>query len=289
MKPVIILINGFASSKLWWQYTYENSATLRKLDFLDKLKQLGTVYTFNQPFFNIDYYGTPDKKSEVIIWKKIYKKYKPCSSNINFTLEDLDYQNICSNIYNKVKTKYGNRKYIVIGHSYGGTLALQFSKMFKSDILFCCCIDNPPHVLEFYKIKINREDLSVLDEFPDNTALKNTLSIIRNSSDPSERNKYIDKIYALITVKSCQDRLRLYDKKLYVPTIIFRARIIDNPKGWQVVFNKYSKKEQQLYDTDKNLIEYIVMKGADHYMWKNQEISDQIIEKIKLTLLSLVN
>lgn len=285
MKPIIILINGFASSKLWWQYTYENSATLRKLDFLDNLKKLGTVYTFNQPFFNIDYYGTPDKKSEILIWKKIYKKYKPCSSNINFTLEDLDYHNICNKIYNNVKAKYGNQKYIVIGHSYGGTLALVFSKMFSSDCLFCCCIDNPPHVLEFYKIKNNREDLSVIDEYPDTASLKNTLSIIKNSTDQKERNKYIDKIYALITVKSCQDRIKYYDKKLYTPTIIFRATII-NPKGWQIYFNKYSKKEHLILKKNKNLIDYVYMKGADHYIWKNQELSDQIIDKIKWILSS---
>ena len=47
---------------------------------------------------------------------------------------DLDYKNICEKVYIAVKEKYGkNKKYIVIGHSYGGNIALLFSKLYKND------------------------------------------------------------------------------------------------------------------------------------------------------------
>ena len=82
-------------------------------------------------FFNINYYSTPNNKKDKILWGKIYEKYKPHSSNINFQLDDLDYKNICNKTYNLVKEKYGNnKKYIIIGHSYGGGIALLFSKLY---------------------------------------------------------------------------------------------------------------------------------------------------------------
>jgi hypothetical protein len=138
---------GFGSAKLWWEYAFEGTANIRKIDFLDNLKKITShtnVYSFNFTWFNINYYGTPNKKKDVLIWKSIYENYKEHSSNINFKLEDLDYKNICKYIYNNVIKKYGNdKKYIVIGHSYSGPIALLCSKMYKNKCKLCVCIDNP--------------------------------------------------------------------------------------------------------------------------------------------------
>ena len=41
------------------------------------------------------------------------------------------------------------------------------------------------------------------------------------------------------------------------------------------------EQEQKLFEKDKNMKEYIIMKDADHYIWYNQEYSDEIIETIK--------
>ena len=69
-KYIIILFNGFSSTKLWWEYEYEDKPILRKLNFLNKLKQIGKTYTFNQNFFNIDYYGGSEDKKTRTMWKK---------------------------------------------------------------------------------------------------------------------------------------------------------------------------------------------------------------------------
>ena len=115
-KCIIILFNGFGSSKIFWQYAFENKPILRKLDFMNQLKKIAPVYTFNQTFFNINYYASPEDKKERELWHKIYKKYKPHTQNINFKLEDLDYINICKKVYMNVKKKYGdNKKYILVG------------------------------------------------------------------------------------------------------------------------------------------------------------------------------
>ena len=44
LKPVIILIQGFSSSPLWWKYKDIGKSKLEKIDFLAKLGKLGDVY-----------------------------------------------------------------------------------------------------------------------------------------------------------------------------------------------------------------------------------------------------
>jgi esterase/lipase len=283
-KYIIILFNGFGASKIYWNYSFEDRPVLRKLDFLNKLKKIGKVYTFNQPFFNIDYYGASSNKKIRLMWKKIYSKYKPHSSDINFLLEDLDYKNICKKIYDNVKEKYGkNKKYIVIGHSYGGNIALLFSKLYKNDCILCCCIDNPPSILSFFNKYNDKENKNILNKYSDNDELKKYLNIIKNSDDLKERNKEISDIYTLVGYRSSQDRIKYYDNKLHVPTIIFRAHSTD-PKDYQDDWNKYSMKEKKLFEKDKNMKEYVIMEDANHFIWKDQEFSDEIIDTIKQSL-----
>ena len=281
-KYVIILFNGFLSSNLWWNYTINDNRKLKKINFLKKLKNIGETFKFNQPFFNVIYYKTPNNKEEKL--QKIDEKYKEFSSDVNFLLEDLDYKNICTNIYNTVKNKYGNnKKYIVIGHSYGGTLALLFSKLYKDECVLCCCIDNPPYVMDFYKKFDDREYITYKggqDKYTNNSELKKSLNIIENSSDHKIKNKEIDDIIKLMHCRMSEDNIKYHDKKLYVPTLFFK-RLPSNPKGGDVDWIKFSKKEQQLFKNDKNMKNYIFMKDADHIIWKNQEYSDIIIDNIK--------
>lgn len=280
-KYIIIMFNGFGSSKIFWNYAFEDKPELRKIDFLDKIKKIGKTYTFNQPFFNVNYYSTPDNKKDKILWGKIYDKYKPHLSNINFQLDDLDYKNICEKTYNLVKEKYGNnKKYIVIGHSYGGNIALLFSKLYKNDCVLCCCIDNPPNILSFFNKYNDKNNKNILKKYTNNEELKKSIKIIKTSKDIKEKNKEIDDIYKLIGYKSSQDRIKYYDTKLYIPTIFFRA-YYPKPTDYQIDWNKYSNKEKQLFEKDKNMKAYIFMNEADHFIWNNQIFSDIIIDTIK--------
>jgi len=293
MEYVIILINGFGSSKTFWEYAFEDKPILRKLDFVDKLKTIGKtkdnktknkIFKFNQNFFNVNYYSTPDKKKDEILWGKIYENYKPHSSNINFNLEDLDYKNICNNIYKTVKNKYGNnKKYIVIGHSYGGPIGLLFSKLYKNDVILCCCIDNAPYTLGFYKKYDEKENKDILLKYSNNDKLKQSLKIIKNSNDKTIVNKEIDDIYKLIGYRSASDRIKYYDDKLYVPTLFFKVYHL-NPTDNEKVRNKYNNIEMKHFKKDKKLCDYIIFKDAEHFIWKNQKYSDEIINNISKRL-----
>jgi hypothetical protein len=288
---VIILFNGFGSSKLWWDYALPNNnkPVLRKLDFLDKLKKIGKTYTFNQPFFNVSYYETPINKKEKLFWKNIHEVYKEHSPNINFQLEDLDFKNICEKTYNAVKKKYGNnKKYVVVCHSYGSTIGLLFSKLYKNDCILCCYIDNNPFILSFFNyvynkyIKKNKNNL--VEKYSNNEKLKKSLNIIKNTTtDNKEKNKEINDILGFIGYRANQDQKKYYDNKLYVPTIFFRA-YYPKPNKDQIDWNKYVMIEKKLFEKDKNMKQYIIMNDADHYIWENQEFSDIIIDTIKQSI-----
>ncbi len=285
---VIILFNGFNSSKIFWKYIFEGKPKLRKVDFLDQLKKIGKTYTFNHTFFNINYYYTPDDEKERKLQNKIDTRYKTFSSNINFKLEDLDYKNICDKTYNIVKKKYGNKKYIVIGHSYGGGLALLFSKLYKNDCVLCCCIDNPPNVLSYFKkyfiSGLDADSKNILKKYSNNDELKKSLKIIKTSKDVKEKNKEIDNLQKLIAYKASEDRIKYYDTKLYVPTIFFMANSSKPIKQSSIDRNKFTIKQQKLFEKDKNLKHHIIMVDADHAIWENKELSNKMIETIKQSI-----
>ncbi len=63
-------------TKIFWNYSFENKSKLKKLYFLDKLKKIGKTYTFNQKFFNINYYSTPDNKKKKLYGEKYMENIK---------------------------------------------------------------------------------------------------------------------------------------------------------------------------------------------------------------------
>jgi len=271
---VIVLFGGSFSSKVRWQYAFEGKSTLRKIDFMDELKKIGNVYSFNYEHFNLNYYANSPNKEEAKMWKKIIDKYQYFNENIDFSIEDLDYKNICSKTYNIIKNMYGdNKKYIVIGHSYGGSLALLFSKLYKNECILCCCLDNPPYVEEFYKEHNENDNKNILEKYKNNKDLQNSLDIVKKTKDQEIRNNEIDNLFKFIMYKSSQDRIKYLSKKLYVPTIFFKRQ----DDQW----NKYNNKEKNQFKKDKNLKGYIVRKNVGHYIWENKDFSDLIIKTIK--------
>ena len=185
MKPVFVLFPGIHMSEIAWEYVFDmNSIKAKKLDFITQLKKLGKVYLFTPKFFNIWYYlqfPVDDEK-----WKKIYNKYKRFSSDIDFNLEDLNYDIICKKIHTDVRNKYGKTvKLIPIGHSYGSEIALLFSKMYKKECLFSVLIDGTVHSLklqkQFYKEYDKKNEKMVKKYFNNNQNLHKILNKIKNS------------------------------------------------------------------------------------------------------------
>lgn len=260
---VVVMFNGFNSSKYDWSHR-----GYKKIDFLDKIKKITgvvAVHTFDQQFFNFAYYSKPTPG-----YKKLWRL--KAGSKINFKIKDLDHVRICKKVRQSLK-KYGNKKYIVIGHSYSGTLALLFSKMYKDECVLCCCIDNTPHLPNF-PVFISKDEQDILKtKYKNDKAISRYLKIIKNTKSFDE----IKDLLQFILILTYQDRAKYYDHKLYVPTIIFRA-YKKGPK--YALKNKFSKKERTMFMKDKNLISY----NADHEIWHKQKHSDTIIRIIRSQL-----
>jgi len=252
---LFILFNGFRYSKYYWNVN-------------DLKNKLGNCYTFNLPFFNVQHYV--DKK---------LKRDKLFSSNINFSIEDLDYKNICKKIYTNVKKKYGNnKKYIVIGHSYGGDIALLFSKLYQNECILCCCIDNAPYIMSYYEKYNFKEAKHILQKYPNNKELHKSLKIIKKNKNNDF--KETDDLFTFVGYKSGQDRIKYYDKKLYVPTIFFRVNHTKEDNQFAKDWNKYSTDEHNILQNDKNLKEYIYFEDADHQIWSNPDHANTIVNVI---------
>jgi hypothetical protein len=281
MKPVFILFNGFGSSHLWWEYDYKQNKKLKKLDFLKNIELMGDTFIFNYTFFNFNFYYKGDNKEEKKINKMLNNKYKMFSSDIDFTLEDLDFRNICEQVYKSVIQKYGlGRKYILICHSFGCYIGALFSKLYKNDCLLNIFINNPPFIEKIIKEQINSEEgkkekATVRKYFKTNEQLIDILSKVKKSNDP---NKYIKLLYDLVSYYSEKNKLNYFTTKMSVQTVFFKAYHTDPKEKYQKEWNKLLLQEK-----DKNKqshTKYIIFLDADHYIWKNQTYSNDIIEEI---------
>ncbi len=297
MKPIFILFPGFASSELWWQYKFTGSSKLQKLNFVNELKKIGDVYMFTFNFFNLDYYVTNLDIKDRKMWNKIYEKYSPHSSNIDFNLEDLNYDVICEAVYNDVRHKYGGDKpmLIPIGHSYGAELALLFSKMYKKECLFAISIDGTFHSLTiqrqiFEEVDKPNEKL-VRTKFSNNKDLHKILDKIKDSFDKQKNvNDEIDMVTKMISYKSTQYKINNFNEKLSVMTIFFRAVHTANTKDpdneFHMKWNNFAVEERKeiIKKNKKNMFKFRFMLNAPHAIWFDETYSNDMLDEIKVML-----
>lgn len=275
---VFVLFHGFGSSSFEWSHEYTGSETIKRHDFLDNLKKLGNVFTFDLIHFNVDYYYIHDDLKEREKWQRIYDKYKVRSSNIDFTLEDLDYSVICKKVYQDVRQKYPHQKLIPIGHSYGAGLAQEFSKLYTKECLFMVSLDGIPlsedDARESYKY-VSKYKKMVDKYFNNNENLRKSLYKIKTSMKP---NKEIVKVMNMIGYNSTMYRIKNVTSKLYVPTLFFK-RTSKKYKSW----TSRMIKESELIKKNNpiSMYKYIWFGDIPHALWYDQKASNEIIKNIR--------
>ena len=127
-KILFIIFPGFGSTIKHFRLNDVNGKFNTNSNFLSELKKMGKIYFVNQNYNNISYYDNNEKEEQYL-----FKK------NINFTLKDLNMENICSKIYNDVKNFNG--KYVLIGHSIGSFPLYYFSQKYSSKCIYNFLID----------------------------------------------------------------------------------------------------------------------------------------------------
>ena len=115
---------------------------------VDKLKELGKVYIYQDKINNVYYYQT---RARDFLYRDINNK-KYYDSDIDF---DLSYVRVNTNIkivYDNIKKKYKNidhYQFIPIGYGYECFLALYFSQIYKSKCMHVILLNSEPLIEEF--------------------------------------------------------------------------------------------------------------------------------------------
>ena len=129
--------------------------------FLDRLKKLGSVYTYQDKIYNIHHYdkSNPD--------------HKDFDSDINIDLEYVMPDTHIKMVYDDIQAKYKNieeYKFIPIVWSMGGGMALYFCQKYKQQCIHCILLDplyiTPTNILS--TLKSTLKNISV-----DNTNITN--------------------------------------------------------------------------------------------------------------------
>ena len=289
-KPIFVLFHGFGSSRLWFEYGYLGTDKLKKLNFINELKKIGDVYSMQSNFFNIDYYFRNENKTERQKWIKIYKKYNPHTNDIDFNLEDLDYDVICKKVYDELINKFGiiNDKTLVpICHSYGSDIGIMFSKMYKNKCSFCVLLDGNPHALDLQKEiynKFEKKNKKMVDnKFNNNVKLNKILNKIKNSKDTDIVNKEIRNVFKMISHNSDVYKIKHFIKILPIKTLFFRSIYVDSTKAPNENWNNWAVREQEYVTKTNNShnFKFMFFVNAPHFLWYDQKVSDEIISQIK--------
>jgi len=279
-KPIVVMFSNLGASPMIWSNAIRNKAEFEELNFVKKLKRIGEIHYVEFPFNNINYYYNPEDPKIAKIFK-MYKEQNAYSPDINFTLEDLDFKKLCTRAYNDVVDKYGSsHDFIVVGHSHGCDLAKLFCKMYKSKCKLCVCINDQPHVLNYYKKHNGRKIKSLTKPVNSENKLKKALNTLSTTSNKKEANEIYEHIQNLIIYYFFKNRFENFDPKIYVPTLFFKA-IPSKPVDEEKVMARLNRKQKRETAKDPNMKLFKFLKDAESNIWWNQKYSDAIIRAIK--------
>ena len=125
-KILFIMFQGAgANLKHWNEYTESK--------FLNKLKKLGSVYTYQDKLYNTLHY---DKNNP---------EHNDYDSDINININYNNVDEHCKNVYKNIKKQYANiddYKLIPVGYSAGGFFALYFSQIYSDKCKMCILLDS---------------------------------------------------------------------------------------------------------------------------------------------------
>jgi pimeloyl-ACP methyl ester carboxylesterase len=294
---IFILFPGFGCSEKEWEYKVinKNKKYIRtKIDFLEKLKKLGKVYTYTPKIHDImgHYWTTKDvKQTKKYSW--FFKKPVP------ITLDDINIDKECKRIYQLLTEKYKKDKleFIPIGHSIGSHYALHFSNLYPSKCLKMIFLDGTFITSELgnnlYKNDKQRQKIKSKDIT--NTNLKYLFDkMIENLKENRYKlnkvvNKYIDKMMYVTFAHYYQIIKKELNGKVKVPLISFRRMKYDIDKTKNNLKSnkrnmKSVKEEEELYKQNSNKVQVHYLINSSHYPFTKQRYSDQIIEEIKKSL-----
>ena len=264
-KILFIMFQGsITNQKHWNEHT--------KSKFLDRLKELGSVYTYQDKTYNIFHYDISDPE------------HKDFDSDINIDLSYVKPNTHIKIIYDDIKKKYKNikdYKFIPIAWSGGSMLALYFAQIYSSQCMHVILLDS--NTLTPNTIKENLKGLkkATKDIYPiTNAKYKKMLQELKKTKTELKDILNIYYINSYIRVLFISQHLKL---ELPVPTLAFVN--INEPEGdeWAKDFNNKLRLEQVKTLEKHNSENYkaIIFTNKTHYIFDKIQPAKAIIKEIK--------
>ena len=241
----------------------------KKINFVKKLKKLGNVIILKPNYVNFMNYSKSNKGGN---WF-----YKSGIENINFTIEDLQFENYSKWIYNQIDP---NKKYIAIGLDQGCHIAKYFCNANPDNCLaLYILIDrnftaqsyektfHSESTYEFNKTIVGNKYQDYIIENLTNKTISDLLEKIKNT----QNDKYIQLLNGLCKgiIRSQYDKV----KKMDVQTIIYSdaSTLMTTPEKLQenIEFNKKS---------NNNIIYYYIVDDSEYLT--HGKYSDEIYNNI---------
>jgi hypothetical protein len=260
---LFILFQGTeANLKYWNKHT--------KSKFLDRLKELGSVYTYQDKTYNIFHY------------EKSNPEHKDYDSDIDFDLSYVSPDTHIKMVYDDIKKKYKNideYKLIPIAWSGGCMFALYFAQVYSSQCAHVVFLDS--NALTPNTIKINLKGLKKVTNgiYPiTNAKYKKMLQDLKINQTDEDVIK-ISNINNYIRTLFISKNLKL---QLPVPTLAFVN--IQKPEGYEYpkdfTDNKRIIEAKTLEKLNPENYKAIIFINKTHYIFDKIQPAKAIIKEI---------
>ena len=270
IKILFIMFQGSGTNlSAWNEYT--------KSKFLDRLKIIGSVYTYQDKTYNIWHYD------------KTNIEHKDYDMDIDIDLSYVRPNTHIKIVYDDILLKYKNikdYKFIPIGFSAGGYLALYFAQVYSAQSIHVILLDSAlftPNNMKT-RLKMLEEGINKSDKTIINTKYKKMLnnwkinnSDVENAYKISYLNNYIRSLFI-------SKHLKL---KLPVPTLAFVNIMKPEKDEWSEDFNNKRRLEEVkiLTKHNKTSLGYNykakIFTNKTHYIFDKIQPAKAIIREIK--------
>ena len=247
--------------KTWNEYTQSK--------FLDRLKKLGSVYTYQDKTYNTFYYDKSDPE------------HKDYGSDLDIDLSYVRPNSHIKIVYDNIKIKYKNineYKFIPIGWSAGCYLALYFAQIYSSQCIHVILLDSALWTPNNMKIRLN--------------VLNNGLYPITNKKfkkmiqDWKSNHSDIEDAYKLLFLTNYIRSLFISKHlkiELPVPTLAFVNIQKPEKDEWSEDFNNKLRLAEVKILEKNNPDNYkaIIFTNKSHYIFNMIQPAKIIIKQIK--------
>ena len=271
-KILFIMFQGAGTNiKSWNEYT--------KSKFLDRLKNLGCVYIYQDKVNNIWHYDISDKE------------HVDFDSDIIFDLSYVRPNTHIKMIYDDIKQKYKNineYKFIPIGWSAGCLFALYFAQLYSSQCINVILLDSALWTPNNMKLRLQTINKSGINNKPiTNIKLKKMLENWKTMHTNKDKMYLINDVCHNIRSSFFSKHLKL---ELPVPTLAFVN--IQKPEGdeWSPDFNNKQRLEEVKILKKHNPKNYkaIIFTNKSHYIFNMIQPAKEIIKQINNILVTKV-